>query len=190
MYGTRHWKQLYWCQASNLGSLLQHRFGWTYRDTLDLADYLPWMDPNVVLLKDLMTWAFAICIPLCIVGLVLHHRRRDIGFFYALVAPWLLAYALLPQMIERYLMWPAVVCAAAASVRFGGFLLYLAMSLAAWIMMLHYMLGLAPASELKKDWMPVVRPTFPAMGWGILLLAAVALYLCLRPSPVRLRPAA
>lgn len=194
MYGTRHWKQLYWCQASNLGAILQERFGWRYRlnpqvpsldvDAIDLSDYLPFIQSNVMLVKDVMTWAFVLCLPLCVIGLVLHHRRRDLGFFYALVAPWLLAYAVLPQMIERYLMWPAVICAAAASVRVGGLLMYLALSAMAWIMMFHYMLKLAPqSSPIRQDYIQMVSRTFPALGWGVLLLAAVSLWLCLRRTP-------
>jgi hypothetical protein len=189
MYGTRHWKQLYWCQASNLGSILQERFGWRYRgenSTLDLAEYVPYIEPNVVPIRDVMTWAFVICLALCTVGLVLHHRRRDLGFFYALAAPWLLAYAILPQMIERYLMWPAVLFAAAAGVRVGGLLMYLVLSLGAWIMMVHYMLRLTPASTPERqEWFQVLQRTFPGMGWGVVLLAGVALYLSLRPSSRR-----
>ena len=186
MYGTRHWKQLFWCQAANLGAILQVRFQWQYTSTIDLADYLPWIHSWIVNVRDVMTAGFVISLILCTIGLTLQHRRRDYGFFYALMAPWLLAYAILPQMIERYLIWPAVVCAAAASVRIGGFLLYLAITALGWIMMAHYMLKLAPRYVPEKEYLPWFESVFPDLGWAVLILAGASLYLALRPTP---RPA-
>ena len=210
MYGTRHWKQLFWCQAANLGAILQVRFQWRFESTLDLAGYLPWNSPwvvpirhfiasvletihlgdvmpvgdtCVVPLRGVMTAGFVLTLILCTIGLTLQHRRRDYGFFYALMAPWLLAYAILPQMIERYLIWPAVICAAAASVRVGGFLLYLAITALGWIMMIHYMLKLAPRDVPKKQYLPYFEALFPDLGWAVLILAGVCLYLALRPTP-------
>lgn len=187
LYGTRHWKELFWCQAANLGTILQTRFRFHYDSTMDLPDWLPGLDDHTIFVRNFMTACFVVTLILCTVGLVLHHRRRDYGFFYALVAPWMLAYAILPQMIERYLVWPAVICAAAASVRIGGFLLYLAMTVLGWILMTHYMLNLAPRYVPERDYLPMFfNRLFPDISWLALMLAAVCLYLALRPTP---RPA-
>ncbi len=183
MYGTRHWKQLFWCQAANLGAIMQLRFQWQYDSTINLADYLPWIGPQVYLVRDVMKVGFALTLIPCVIGLTLQHRRRDYGFFYALVAPWLLAYAILPQMIERYLLWPAVVCAAAASVRVGGFLIYLAITILGWIMMTQYMLNLSPRYVPEREYLPLFEAVFPDLGWAVLMLAGACLYLALRPTP-------
>ena len=53
---------------------------------------------------------------LCSLGAARHERRRDPRVLIALATPWLLMFALLGQMHERYLLWGAVLSAVALGV--------------------------------------------------------------------------
>ena len=53
---------------------------------------------------------------LCALGAARHARTRDPRLLIAIAAPWLIMFALLAQMHERYLLWGAVLSAVALGV--------------------------------------------------------------------------
>ena len=185
VYGTRHWRHLFWCHASNLGSILEARFRWEYVDKIDLHSLIPWVAPTLVPLRQVMIWIYAVTLLFCLIGLARHLYRRDQRLFYVLAAPWMLMFAVLPQMIDRYLIWPAAIISAAAAVEFGGFILYLVLSLLAWVMMAEYMLGFVRNSPFARQWLPTLTATFPDIGWAVLVLAGVVLYKAVTASSQR-----
>jgi len=91
----------------------------------------------------------------------------------AFAAPWLLSFALLPQMHERYLIYGAVVTAAAAVALRGFVLLHLAITALALLAMVP--IGLVP-DLLRRG-----GDLHPACALMVLLAAAVCLTLAAFP---------
>jgi len=166
--------------------------GWTWDSYIDLSDYfqLP--------IRDLMLWSYGLCLALCGIAIAVQHDRRDRRLLFALATPWLLAFALLPQMQPRYLMWPAAFFTGAAAVGLDGLLVCAALVGAAVLNMLRdlYMGGnpgrewppddldtiTMRASHTVQHWLPVVANIYPDLGWGILALALCCMFLIWRSS--------
>ena len=182
IYPTRHWKELYWCHGANLGSLLQVRFQWKYPDFVDLSK-IPLLNlTEPVLLRNLMTVIYVILLGLLLLALIRHRRWHDPKLLLVLAVPFMLSYTFLPQMIERYLMWPAAILSAYAAISLGGLVLWLSISLIACALMFGYMLGMARNTPMAREWLPLVQPLFPDIAWAIIALALVMLYMAFTPT--------
>jgi hypothetical protein len=211
-FPTEHWQLMYWCHAMNLGAILNEKYHWEFTDTVNLLDYVPFLQTSfyhsvnhflaafgvdwalpLIPMRFLMIGLYFVCIFLCAIGMAIHTRRKDRMFFFAMVAPWVLMYALLPQMQNRYSVWAAAFAAATASFSLDGFMLFLLLNAlnvvdTAWDMMYRAM-----GTQTQNKWMPYIGrddygrpqfggigPLFPDLGWAALLIAAIYLYLALR----------
>lgn len=203
-YGTHHYQKLYMGPSpNNLAALLSDVYRWELYDVVTtfpipaslaampmLADYV--QDGRlVVTIKLLMTSLFVVAIPLCAWGVARHARRNDPRFLIAITAPWVILFAVLPQMHERYLFWAGVVSVACVGASSGGFFLYLTVSLFSFAMILHCQLRDDPNEYLiYPRWLAetlmtaryVLVRAHPGLGWAMLLIAAVFLYMTLTPS--------
>jgi hypothetical protein len=124
---------------------------------------------------------YALTLVFCVEAMARHHRRQDPKLLVAMAAPFMLAYTLMPQMIERYLTWPAALLSAYAAMSFSGLMLWLTLSVLACAMMLGYMLTLAPQTPDTRLLIRYLGPTFPEIGWAVLILAGAMLCLCMAP---------
>jgi hypothetical protein len=137
LYGSEHYPYLFISSCYNLSSILAN-LGWELKDpfwsahfgSLHFALTLQWT------LRLLYLGALA----LCALGAARHTRNRDPRLLIALAAPWLLMFALLGQMHERYLMWGAVISAVAVAVNVRLSVLHFIISIASLTMIGHVML--------------------------------------------------
>jgi len=137
LYGSEHYPYLFISSCYNLPWLLSD-FGWSLKDpfwslnlgSLHFALTLQWM------LRLLYLGALA----LSAYGAARHTRNRDPRVLIAIAAPWLLMFALLGQMQERYLLWGAVVSAVALGVSFRLSIIHFIISAASTAMIVHVML--------------------------------------------------
>src|SRR5205809_2730312 len=105
VYGSEHYPYLFISSCYNLPLLLSN-LGWSLKDvfwstqfgSLHFAITLQW----TLRLLYLSTLA------LCARGAARHMRNRDPRLLIAIAMPWLLMFALLGQVHERYLVWGAV----------------------------------------------------------------------------------
>lgn len=185
VYGTRHWKDLYWCHGSTLGAILQIRYQWLYQSTMDLS-WIPWFQLGEVSIRQVMMGLYVGALAWCVVALVRHRRRHDPRLLLVLAAPFLASYTLLPQMVDRYLMWPAALLSAYAAISVSGLLLWLVLSLIACAMMAEYAMSMARHTPMAQAWIPWLAPTFPDIAWAIMVLCVVVLWLSSSATP-RLR---
>ena len=124
-----------------------------------------------------LQWALRLfylgAVVLCARGAVQHLRNRDPRVLIAIAAPWLLMFALLGQMHERYLVWGAVVSAVALGVSIRLSIIYFIISAASTAMIVHVMLidKKLDATLRAIDMLEGVRPY--ASG---VVLACVAVY--------------
>ncbi|MGE5214203.1 MAG: glycosyltransferase family 87 protein [Nitrospirota bacterium] len=137
LYGTKHYPYLFISSCYNLASLLAGA-GWSLKDDL-LSVHI-----GAVHFHLTMQWAlrmlFLSSLVLCAYGAARHVRNRDPRVLIAITAPWLLMFALLGQMHERYLVWGAVVSAVALGVSVRLSIIHFIISAASTAMIVHVML--------------------------------------------------
>ena len=137
LYGSEHYPYLFISSCYNLSSLLAN-LGWELKDPF-------WSAHFGSLHFDLtLQWTLRLLylggLALCALGAARHARNRDPRLLIAIVMPWLLMFALLGQMHERYLVWGAVISAVALAVNIRVSVLHFIISLASLTMIVHVML--------------------------------------------------
>lgn len=113
LYGSERYPYLFISSCYNLPSLLSH---WDL--SLKTSFWSPQVGPFhvVVTLHWILRLIYLGALALCALGAARHARARDPRLLIAIVTPWLLMFALLAQMHERYLLWGAVLSAVALGV--------------------------------------------------------------------------
>jgi Glycosyltransferase family 87 len=170
LYGTKHYPYLFISSCYNLASLLAAD-GWSLKDELLSIHAGP------VHFHLTLQWAlrllFLSTVVLCARGAARHLRNRDPRVLIAITAPWLLMFALLGQMQERYLVWGAVVSAVALGVSARLSLIHFVISAASTAMIVHVMLvdKKLDATLRAIDVLHDIRPYA-----SILVLVCVAFY--------------
>jgi hypothetical protein len=137
LYGSEHYPYLFISSCYNLSSLLANS-GWELKDSFWSADF------GSLHFDLTLQWTLRLFylggLALCALGAARHVRNRDPRLLIAIVMPWLLMFALLGQMHERYLVWGAVISAVALGVNVRLSVLHFIISLASLTMIAHVML--------------------------------------------------
>ena len=112
---------------------------------------------------------------LCARGAARHMRNRDLRVLISITAPWLLMFALLGQMQERYLVWGAVVSAVALGVSVRLSIIHFIISVASTAMIVHVMLvdKKLDATLRAIDVLHDIRPYA-----SVVMLVCMAIYFC------------
>jgi len=137
LYGTEHYPYLYISSCYNLPSLLAAR-GWTLKDSL-VAFHFGSADFDLNL-QWALRLTYLAALSLCALGAARHARDRDPRMLIAFAVPWLVMFAILGQMQERYLLWGGVVSALALGVSVRTAIISMLLSLASTAMIAHVML--------------------------------------------------
>lgn len=171
LYGSEHYPYLVISSCYNLPSLLS-KLGWSLKDPFYSAHFGS-VDFHLTLQWTLRLLYLG-ALTLCAYGAARQVRDRDPGVLIAIAAPWLLMFALLGQMHERYLVWGAVVSAVALGVSLRLSIIHFIISAASTAMIVHVML-------IDKK----LEPTLWAINLlkhirgyaSVLVVACVAVYL-------------
>lgn len=108
-------------------------------------------------------------------GLALQTRTKQVWGLAAIGGIWVVAFTFLPQMHERYLMYGAAATAIFAGINLGMALLHLLITLAASAMIWS---TLARLDTRFQPWiMEWTSGMMPGLGWGVLVMAFVVLWL-------------
>jgi len=171
LYGSEHYPYLVISSCYNLPSLLS-KVGWSLKDPFCSVHF------GSLHLHLTLQWTlrllYVAALTISAYGAARQVRDRDPRVLIAITAPWLLMFALLGQMHERYLVWGAVVSAVALGVSLRLSIIHFIISAASTTMIVHVMLidkkleATLPAIDLLKH----VRPY--ASG---VVVACVAVYL-------------
>jgi hypothetical protein len=171
LYGSEHYPYLVISSCYNLPSLLS-KLGWSLKDSF-CSVHFGSLDFHLTL-----QWALRLlylgALTLCTYGAARQVRDRDPRVLIAITAPWLLMFALLGQMHERYLMWGAVVSAVAFGVSLRLSVIHFVISAASTAMIVQVMLidKKLEATLWAIDLLKHIR------GYAsVLVLACVAVYL-------------
>jgi hypothetical protein len=137
LYGSEHYPYLVISSCYNLPSLLS-KLGWSLKDPF-CSIHFGSMDFHLTLQWTLRLLYLG-ALTLCAYGAARQVRDRDPRVLIAVTAPWLLMFALLGQMHERYLVWGAVVSTVALGVSFRLTIIHFIISAASTAMIVHVML--------------------------------------------------
>jgi hypothetical protein len=171
LYGSEHYPYLFISSTYNLPFLLD-RLGWSLKDSLwsyEVGSRYIAVTPQ---------WTLRLLylggVALCSLGAARHARNRDPRLLIAIATPWLLMFALLGQMHERYLLWGAVVSAVALGVSLRLSVVHFIISAMSTAMIVHVMLVDKKLETTLRvvDVLHGVRPYA-----SVLLLACVAVCL-------------
>jgi hypothetical protein len=170
LYGTKHYPYLFISSCYNLASLLAAA-GWSLKDDV-LSAHVGSVHFHLTLQWALRLF-FLGAVVLCARGAARHLRNRDPRVLIAITAPWLLMFALLGQMQERYLVWGAVVSAVALGVSVRLSIIHFIISAASTAMIVHVMLVDKKLDPTLRaiDVLHDIRPYA-----SVLVLGCVALY--------------
>ena len=171
LYGSEHYPYLVISSCYNLPSLLS-KLGWSLKDPFCSVHF------GSLAFHVTLQWTLRLlylgALSLCAYGAARQVRDRDPRVLIAITAPWLLMFALLGQMHERYLMWGAVISAVALGVSLRLSLIHFIISAASTAMIVHVMLidKKLEATLWAIDLLKHIR------GYAsVLVLACVAVYL-------------
>ena len=168
--------------ASNLPALAAQTYGWK------IDQILSYDNEQLAIHWHVSVRAFAIILYgisllLCSIGAALHDRRDDPHLLISLIAPWVLMFAILPQMHERFFIWAAALSAAGVALSVGWTLLHLLLTALSTLMILHYLLQ--SHVNVMPDLLRRIAPTHPGVAWMMLLIAGIYLYAALVPRTPR-----
>ena len=171
IYGTEHYPYLFISACYNLPSLLS-QVGWSLKDPF-LSAHFGSLHLHITL-RWTLRLLYLVALALCARGLARHLRDRDSRALIAIAAPWLLMFALLGQMHERYLMWGAVVSAVALGVSVRLSIIHFILSAASTAMIVHVML----TDKKLEATLPTIDVLKHIRPYGsIVVLTCVAVYL-------------
>src|SRR5436309_154429 len=170
LYGSEHYPYLVISSCYNLPSLLS-QLGWSLKDPF-CSVHFGSLHFHLTLQWTLRLLYLA-ALTVCAYGAAQQVRDRDPRVLIAITAPWLLMFALLGQMHERYFVWGAVVSAVALGVSFRLSIIHFIISAASTAMIVHVMLidKKLEATLWAIDLLKHIRPYA-----SVLVLACVAVY--------------
>jgi hypothetical protein len=187
-------------QIDNLPELLQERWGW---DNLmepvvtipkgptadNIAEFLNQVDPGVRLkpgheiglpLKYCLVCIWLIAVVMCAAAVARHDRNRSPRFLAAIVAPWVIFFAVMTQMHQRYLLWGGSLSAATAILSPGYFVLHLFLSVVSMSQemqsMMNNMYDYSGRHYTDNAVYQFINNWHPGIAWAVLLTAGIFLY--------------
>ena len=188
LYGSERYPYLFISSCYNLPSLLSY---W------NLSLKMPFWSSQLGAFHFVLTlqWTLRLvylgALVLCALGAARHARTRDPRLLIAIAAPWLIMFALLAQMHERYLLWGAVLSAVALGVSVRLTVLHFLFS-AMSVTMITYVLLLDKKLGPTLTTIDFLERMRPMASW--LLLGCTAIYFrevlsnrapIFRPRPTR-----
>jgi len=180
VYPQHHYPRLVQSGANLPRLLSDSPYHWQITDAVNLP-HLP-----AITMRTFLIWLYTIMMVMCGIGASLHARRRSARFLLAIATPWVLLFTIMPQMHERYLVWAAVVTCVGFGLGPGYALLALVTTWLAFFNMAGVMMWRDPTSLPTLT--AVMKGMNPGIVWGLMMLAAIYLYLAVvpfsRPRPL------
>ena len=171
LYGSEHYPYLFISSCYNLPCLLDH-LGWSLTSPLWSHEF--GSRYIAITPKWTLRVLYLAMLALAALGAARHTRNRDTRGLIAIAMPWLVMFAVLGQMHERYLMWGAVLSSVALGVSVRLSAIHFVISTASTAMIAHVMLidKKLDATLGVIDFLHDVRPYA-----SILVLGCVAIWL-------------
>jgi hypothetical protein len=188
-YGADRNKMMHAPSTYNVPALLQPIMNWPNSTMLEVKP----VGEQKLRIRTVLGLVYCALLLLCGFAAARHDRNRDVRFLLAITLPWLLFYMLLTQMFPRYLMYAAIVACLLPAMGMGMTVLGILISIIALlgIMENHYEFANVSAQKLSAidhyllRWLPnyqVLQALDPHLGWALVLIALIMLYMALAPA--------
>ncbi len=158
-------------EASSIPQIMQQRWSWNFKDKL-LDVSWPQLGLASGISMQLGTrMIYGVLLALSGFAAAIQARRNNPRALLGIIAPWILFYAVLAQMQERYLIWGAIFSAIGVAVSFDMIFLHLIITAIATADIVRKMLVM-----INPDYAPNLlrfltgdsRGTQPEFGWVVL----------------------
>jgi hypothetical protein len=200
-YGTHRYSEMVRGSDNNLAAILNAQWQWNLTDpafTIPPGHVADWLRPKLesdpqakfvpnqpldVPIRHLLFSVYVLAIVLCSIGAAIHSKRGSPRFLVAVAAPWIMFFAVLPQMHQRYLLWGSAISAATVALGPGFALLHLLITVIAWSQEAVDMLG---RNGYRDSFIfNMIQGWHPGIGWALLLCAAIFVYIAATPERKR-----
>jgi len=202
-FGTHHYERMSSGENNNLADLLQEPgrgWNWTLMEPVftlpkgpfsdRIAKFLDDVDPGVHLkpgvkiglpLKYFLLCLWIVSVILCAIGTAVHDRRRSPRFLASIAAPWIMFFAVMTQMHQRYLLWGASISAATVALSPGYAVLSVFLSIVSMSQELMSMITNNPAHSNLADFTETTAYKFfsgwhPGVTYALLLTACIYVF--------------
>jgi hypothetical protein len=164
-------------KAQNIPALLQQLYGCKLYDTAFTLDlHRPGRQWDVSM-KTLLGSIYLLLLVPCAIAAAIHTRRNDPRVLIALTAPWVLMFALCPEMHTRYLLWAAVMGSAGWAISVELTLLNLLVIALSVLQMLQSLLDSHGGANSEYPVLyNLIQSTYPGLGWMVGLVAMIYFY--------------
>jgi hypothetical protein len=187
-YGTRHYQVLTMGPVDNLASILESRFGWDLMDTAFIVDSRLFHIHSEIPVRVVLICLYVSAMLISVIGVALQDWRRDRRVLLALATPWVLLFAFMPQMHDRYLVWGAAITSLAVCVSLGTTLLHLVVTFLACLPLAYNIIGESRHSGAYPAWDRFLAQACNGTPCVTIFVALMLLYLSVAPSRKIIRP--
>ena len=174
-YGPTKHPEMGAAGTSNLATLLHEQWGWEADGpdgTINLP--LPFGHTLEMTMRTFLGAMYAISLIICGIAAAAQWQRRNFRFLLAMYAPWLLFFALMPHVNQRYLLWASCFFPLLIPLGLGMTLLGALITLADCVMLVDIMCRFNQGSNPTLE--NVTHGMYPGLAFLILLIAAICLY--------------
>jgi hypothetical protein len=182
-HGAQRYGLMGTLSTSNLATILERRYGWGYADAGNMVNVGSWLGLSFIEpipIRKLLYALYVIGLILCGIAAAVQDRRGSARLMLALVLPFVLMFMLLPHLHNRYLIWGAATTAILVALGVGPVLLHLLLSIACWSMMAVNQFEANRA--YSGNWYKALAGLHVDIGWALLLIAGVLLFMALYPG--------
>jgi len=182
---------------SNLTSILSQNYQWDIHDTVGNLKFSfttpgPWRIGHFAIpsvawawssdldVKNAMAVLYGIALIISSAAAALHSRRNDRRFLVAMVVPWIVFPVIMCQMGDRYPIWASCISASMVAVSLELSLLHVVLAVVSFAMVARQLVAFDP--NRWPQLIELMTPTFPGLGWLLLLVAAIFFFAALVPS--------
>jgi hypothetical protein len=132
-------------------------------------------------LKYVLVCVWGLSVVLCAIGTAVHDRRRSPRFLASIAAPWIMFFAVMTQMHQRYLLWGSSISSATVALNPGYALLHLFLSLVSMGQEMTSMMNdrldpYHPVSFTDNTMYEFFHRWHPGVSWAVLLTACIFVY--------------
>jgi hypothetical protein len=167
--------------TSNLPAIMHEQWSWDAESEVDIP--LPGGRTIETTLRAVLSTVYAAMLVLVAVGAALQWRRRSGRFLLAMYTPWVVFFALLPYLNNRYLLWGAALFPLLFPAGVGLSLLGAVVCLCSAAMFLEIMCRFN--SDSNPSLAAFTHGFYPGLGFAVVLIGGILVFnsLAVRGAP-------
>jgi hypothetical protein len=160
--------------AENLAAILERSLGTAGKDGVFVIDVPAIFLHHVVTVQQVLGAIYGVTLVVASMAAAMHSNRRDPRLLVAAIMPWVMFFALLTRMHERYLVWAACLSAAWVAAGVGMTLVHLLISGLAFMMIAQTLVLKQP--EVYPVMAGLIKAASGGLAWMVLLAGCMVVF--------------